>query len=333
MLAPDDAALARRDPALPGLATLLNPAAFAAALRRFLPAPAESARITYVRYKPGTSCLVGYRLEAAGEAVGRAATACRPGAADKLAKAARAGRLVLADLAVVVAFFPEDDGLPALPRLADPRLRRRLLRKVLPDRPDLWGGDVELLRYKPERRYVARLTVGGAPQAALKVYTAAGYEAATVNARAFRTCGAFRRAGRLGRSGRHCLLALEWLPGRLLNEALADPGASPGVVEAVGAALAELHAQKAPGLLPRPRTEEAASLAAVAAWLGHVCPDLADRARRLAGRLAARIGELPLADSPLHGDFYAKQVLLDGESVALLDFDEAFRGDPAHDLG
>src|SRR5919201_2297370 len=86
MLSPADADLVRRDPALPGLALLLDPGAFAAALRRAAPRlGAEETRITYVRYKPGTSCLVGYRLVAAGRDTAVSAAAYRPDAHDKLA--------------------------------------------------------------------------------------------------------------------------------------------------------------------------------------------------------------------------------------------------------
>jgi aminoglycoside phosphotransferase (APT) family kinase protein len=41
----------------------------------------------------------------------------------------------------------------------------------------------------------------------------------------------------------------------------------------------------------------------------------------------------PPVNLPTHGDFYAKQVLLADDSVAILDLDEAVRGDPAADLG
>src|SRR5438093_582994 len=148
MLCPADTDLVRRDPALPGLALLLDPDAFAADLRQAVPGiEVEGGRITYVRYKPGTSCLVGYRL------------------------------------------------------------------------------------------------------------AAAGYEAARVGAGPFGPGGPFRRAEVLGYSDRHCLLALGWLPGRLLSEALADPAFPPGAVTPVGAALAGLHAQAPAGLPLRTREE------------------------------------------------------------------------------
>ncbi len=335
MRSPADADLARRDPALPGLATLLDRDAFVDALRPAFPAlrPA-AAHVTYVRYKPGRSCLVGYRLESDGSAVDVTATACRHDADDKLTKARNhPGRVVLDDRAVVVSVFPDDAALPALARLAVPTARRVVLEKLLPERPDLWGASVVPLRYKPERRYVAQLTVGGEPRAALKVYSPLGFDAAQAAAKAFRPGRSFRQAARLGRSARHGMLALEWLPGRLLTEALADPTFTSAGVEPVGAALAELHAQNRKALPVRVRAEEAAAFPPLADWLAHVCPGLANRAVRLAEVIAAQIAMLPTEERPLHGDFYAKQVLLGDGPVGLLDFDEAFRGDPAHDIG
>jgi aminoglycoside phosphotransferase (APT) family kinase protein len=53
----------------------------------------------------------------------------------------------------------------------------------------------------------------------------------------------------------------------------------------------------------------------------------------LARRLATYLMQQPPMLTPVHGDFYAKQVLLAGERVVILDFDSAAAGDPAYDLG
>lgn len=339
MLSSADAAVVRRDRALPGLATLLDADALVAALRACAPGMLlEMGKITYVRYKPGTSCLVGCRLRADGADVDVVARARQPWTPGKLAGGAVAGPLgpgcfQLEGEAAVVRVFPNDPKLDVLPQLADPGQRRQLLRKLLPGRPDLWDGEVQTLRYKPERRYVGRLSAAAGAQAVLKAYTPPGYEAAQRNAKAFRSRGPFRQAGRLGRSARHGLVALEWLTGRLLSEALAGPDSLCGEVRRVGATLAELHRQTSRHLPCRAREAEAAELLAVASWLGTVCPRLGRRAGDLARRLASRVAGLPPADRQLHGDFYAKQVLLREDGVAVLDFDEAVRGDPSHDLG
>ena len=58
-----DRALVRRDPGIPGLEMVLDPDSFAATLRILYPqAGVTAAEPLYVRYKPTTSCLVGYSV-------------------------------------------------------------------------------------------------------------------------------------------------------------------------------------------------------------------------------------------------------------------------------
>lgn len=343
MLSRADAAVVRRDPALPGLATVLDPDALAATLRRLLPtADSGTARSTYVRYKPGTNCLVAYQLETDGVTVDVHAKAHRPDAEDKLRKAherpARPGplgpgRMILEDQAVVISTFPNDRELKALPHLADPEERRELLRRLVADRPGLWSGTIRRLRYKPERRYVARILADDGASVALKLYDESSFDAARANEATFESRGPLQLARQVGRSKRHRLLAFEWLPGRPLDEALADPSLEAEAGTTVGAALAELHSQEPTGLAYLTRDEEAMTLLALAPEIGFVCPDLVERVRNLAERLAGRLLREPPVNGPIHGDFYAAQVLVDGDTAAILDLDRAVRGDPAADLG
>lgn len=334
MLSRADADLVRRDAAVPGLATVLDPEAFAEKFVEQVGEPIESAEVTYVRYKPRQSCLVGYRIESGGQSSDVCATAYRSDVSSKAAKAlCRPGRVPLAGLNIIVHQFPDDDKLRALPWLASPEARRRLLEKVLPKQPELWSSALEPIRYKPERRYVARLIVAGEPRAVIKAYSPSGYEAAAIHAKSFRPDSRFHLPDRMGRSNRHCLLAFDWLPGLLLTQFLGDATFDSGVLRRVGAALAGLHEQRSKKLHPRTRNDEAASFLPLASWLAAICPNLDARAHALAATLADRISQLPAADHSVHGDFYAKQIVVDNGTVGIIDFDEAFRGDPAHDLG
>src|SRR5437773_1594495 len=90
MLSAADAQFVRRDSALPGLATMLDPEAFAGALAPFMPAiDPGSARIEYVRYKPGKNCIVAYRVGVAGMDSGSptAGRRYRPGERQRLRRA------------------------------------------------------------------------------------------------------------------------------------------------------------------------------------------------------------------------------------------------------
>jgi aminoglycoside phosphotransferase (APT) family kinase protein len=344
MLSPLDADLVQRDPALPGLAIVLDPEAFVGALRRSLPdADLGAARITYVKYKPGTNCLVGYRLTVAGTIVEVYAKAYGVNAAKKLQKAHEQpgqpgalgqGRIPLDDCQVVVSAFPNDAKVRMLPSLVEAETRFRLLGELFPDRPTLWAGTVQGLVYKPERRYVARLLAEDGPQAALKLYTRPGYyEVVQRHRKPYEARAPLRLALRFGQSDRHAALAFEWLPGRLLNEAILEPQFDAHALITVGAALAQLHAQAIEGLPRLTRETEASTLLSEAAMLSLVCPHLAQRAEVLAQRMAAHLVGRPPAYRSIHGDFHARQVLLNSDTAAILDLDRAVYADPMIDLG
>src|SRR5438128_10360716 len=176
MLSLPDADLVRRDPALPGLGPVLDPARFVAALRAARPELGiEAVQVGYVHYKPGRECIVGYRLPRGERAPEPSDPRTRRGTLDLYAVAQRrerwerkhpaetqaAGggqrRVALPGEAVTVALFPEDAKLGTLGHLFEADARTRLLRDLLPRRPDLRAGPVGTLAYKPQRRYVGRL--------------------------------------------------------------------------------------------------------------------------------------------------------------------------------
>ena len=343
MLSHADASLAKRDRGIAGLALLLNPEAFVAELRAVWDrGEIDSAELGYVRYKPGTNCVAGYVIQAGGRTLQLYAKAHASDAEVKLHKArardgvageADRGRVLMEKLGVVVSVFPDDAKVRVLARLDDAEGRRRLLARVLRDRPDLTDGSIQTLAYKPERRYVGRFMPTGGPDVVLKFYADSGYPAALRNTRALESRGALRLATRTGRSKRYCVLALEWLPGRTLREELASPGARLEVVARVGEAMAEFHGQEAPKLSAQPPGAESARLRSTAETLGILCPALAERADALAGRVAARLDGSAAGPRPIHGDLYDKQVLVDGDAVAIVDLDQAALGDPRADLG
>lgn len=345
MLAPADAALACRDRAIPGLATVLDPEALRERLREAMPTARIGAlSTTYVRYKPATSCLVGFRVGENGEELTGYAKALAHGDEAKLAKVERRGRrtggrrpgaLVLDDALVGVCFFPHDPDLPAMAKVAVPSQRRELLRRMLPEHPELWEGTMTPLAYKPERRFVARLEGGEGDGAVLKLYRGdeAAFAAARSRARALRSRGALALPEPIGHSTRQHALALRWLPGRSLEAAIAEGSAGAHELAAVGAALAALHGQRGHRLAaPRPSVG-AARLLAAAESVAAVADDLGEEATALGHRLARWLVRAPRGRLPLHGDLSIDQVLLTAEGgAALIDLDEAVLGDPASDL-
>src|SRR5436190_20744274 len=203
MLSPAETDLVRRDPAVPGLAVVLDPDAFVAALRQAAPGlEVRAAHITYSRYKPRTYCRVTYRLDIAGTEVEAGVRACRP---DDLTSGSDG--ILLKEHAVVVTVFPDDLKLTQLRHLTDADERQPLLRELLPDRPDLWPGQLRCLRYRPERRYVAELRAADESRALVKCYTARAYVRGKRNAVAFQSRGPLRIAHLLGCADKRRLLA------------------------------------------------------------------------------------------------------------------------------
>jgi ABC-type transport system involved in Fe-S cluster assembly fused permease/ATPase subunit/aminoglycoside phosphotransferase (APT) family kinase protein len=338
-LSPAEEALVRRESDLPGLAVVLDPERMRSRLASLLPEAGVSAvRAVYLRYKPRTSCLVSYRVATPGGELDVHATARARFDAEKLEKARARARsdpdsrlLVLEDCAVVVSVFPEDARLPGLRCLDAPETRQRLRRKLLGG--DVPPGAVTRLRYKPERRFVGRLSGANGPPVLLKVYAAAEFDRALTSSLLFQGQPGLRVPRCLGILATKGVIGLEWIGGRPLGEALLAGEAGGGETREAGAALAHVHGQPPPRLPVRTREAYAERLRFMAQALGFLLPDTGARAEELARELSARIVALPPCGRPIHGDFHAGQVLVAEGGPALIDFDEAVLGDPGADLG
>jgi ATP-binding cassette, subfamily B, bacterial len=339
----DDTSLVQRDPYLPGLAVALDPEALVSELRKCLPDfEFQMVKSTYVRYKPRTSCLIAYELQVAGKIAPIYIKIYSPASEIKLHNARqkptrpwqlRPSHVVLEHLSMVVFFFPYDAKVTALPILANPQFRQPLLQRLLPNCPEFWECKVQSIAYKPERRYVARLLTESGKKAIIKLHSEAGYEGARNKADALESSSILRIGRQLAHSNRHSIMVSEWLNGQLLSDIVAMAKPDLHAVANVGAALAELHMQGGGKLPILSRQAEAGRLLEATSSLGVLCPDLTRRAHHLTQFLVEQLIQLPTRKRPIHGDFYAKQVILDGDRVALLDLDEAVRGDPADDLG
>ncbi|UCH47063.1 MAG: phosphotransferase [Betaproteobacteria bacterium] len=351
MLSRADSKLVGREHSMPGLATVLDAEALAAAWRAKDPAIGiERLSPYYAHYKPGTRCLVGFRISKAdcpGELLCYAA-AYGPDAASKLPKAremaqgksslAHNSMVILEDIDTVVYTFPADRRLKGLERLASPQPRGNMLRRLLYKQPDYAEATLQTLRYKPERRYVARLDTPEGRRAVVKFYDAPGYRTALHAVQAFASAGASHLAPCTGHLDTHRVLAFDWQPGSTLQTLLSGPDTADNqrtqALELAGAALAGLHAQR-PGNLPR-RTRDTvrARLRAQAGTIGQLCPELNAVAASLAQDLAVRLDHTPFLPAALHGDFNAEQILIDNDGRAtILDLDWAHLGDPAADFG
>ena len=328
MLSKADQAVVARDPQLPGLALLLDEERTLAAARREWPADELlSLRCSYLRYKPGISCLAGYAAETESGPRWFHAKVRATGNADGDAGPSPVeGELTLRR-------FPSDRELRGLAGFLEPDRRHKLLRKMLPAEPQFWSASVETLRYKPERRWVGRITNAAGEQALVKLYEQRDFRSALQGVSAFVGREHLMIARRRGRSKRHRIIVTDWINGAPLDGVIRDGSLSAGDAGQVGKALAELHRQTGRRLPVVGREQEAVQVLAAVSNLHHLRPDLADAGVALALRVCSELVRPGVGLVPIHGDFSADQVIWGPDGIAIVDLDRACWGDPLADLG
>ena len=225
-LSPADEALVRREAELPGLGLVLDPERVRTRLASLWPETGVSAvRAVYARHKPRTSCIVSYRVATNGGEIDVYATARGRSDAEKLEKArlrARSNRgptvFVLEDCAVVISVFPDDPRLPGLRWLDSPENRQGLRQRLLGG--EVPPGALTRLRYKPERRWVGCLSGGNAPPIFLKVYAEQEFENGLRGSLLVSSEPTVRIPRPLGMKATKGVVALEWIAGSPLCDAL-----------------------------------------------------------------------------------------------------------------
>ncbi|MCU0905896.1 MAG: aminoglycoside phosphotransferase family protein [Rhodobacteraceae bacterium] len=312
MLSPPNSALVARDPALPGLGLMLDPAALAATLGT------ASVSLRHLRYKPGTSCSA-----AAVTADGRwlRLRALTP------ARFAEKGhpRDGATGAACLVVAPPEGDrDVPGLRRFWPDGARPRALAGLFGEH-HLAQARLVPLSHRVGRRLVARLDhpLGAA---LLKLHAPERFAQAQAGA----LWGALHGHGALVRAcAKDLAVVTRWQPGRVLT---AD--ADPQDLAAAGAALARVHDAPMALPFPRTRTDEIAGLTRTLADAALLVPEAAGRLDSLARRLTAALSATPAEPGPIHGDFSADQVVIAPDGGAcLIDWDRAGTGDRGADLG
>jgi Phosphotransferase enzyme family len=275
-------------------------------------------------YRPGRWLAVCFRTGAVERSSGRPLTPtvtveCRAGAPDALWA------------------FPDDPALSGLPAAADgDRVRRRL-------RPAPAVLEVEPLRYRPRRRAVLRYRIPEAGPTARgrvlfgKVVTPARGRRLLDLADALRSSG-LRLALPAGRIAPGALL-LPCLPGRTLRDLLLTGQPVPAPDRVVGLT-EELHRRASPLLASgrvgdrtaqRLRIDPGTALCA-AQVVARLLPEQGCAAGRVAEAVNGWVEESePSEEWVVHGDLYENQVLVDGDTLGLIDLDDLGRGDPLLD--
>jgi len=268
----------------------------------------------------------------------------------KLAPAARGeavscGARLVPDLDMIVWKFPDDPRLPQLRALA----HRDRVAGYLPYESLPFSGPeairdikIEVVRYRPEQRCILRYDIGyGADGDRLvlfaKVFSDATGEQVLERMRhchaAARTLGV-RVARPLGYSAQQRTVWQEELSGAPLTAALSAARTCRAPLAAIGRCMARLHRADLPMTQSLTRESRLADARKKARKLGQALPELAGALADLIGRAQAELALLaPAHEAVIHGDMHFDQLrLADNGALALFDFDEWTRGDPAQDL-
>ncbi len=344
MLAPSDALLIERDPSVPALKLLLDDEALRAVLADHLPQmELVGTHTEYLRYKPGVSCLARIRLQTATHVSSAYAVAYHRHAHDKLLKAAMVcdsastTPIRIHDHSIVVFPFPLDRRLPALRRFVNPSSLDELLRRAAPQLLEKAGSEnvqFTTLRYKPERRFVAQVAVGGRPLAVLKIYSDTAYALARRAAKTICGSAGLSHARCIGHSDRHATLLFRWIDGPLLSELSTDVAQAEQLFCQAAGVLRSLHARRGQKLHLEPMTAIVRRLRDTEAVLKWIDERSAADVRTICDLLAQRLlEEDEFRPAVIHGDLHLKQFVVGPDGPKLLDFDRARRADPAEDLG
>ena len=343
MYLPADQQLIDRETGVSSFRTLIDPERFLRWFNQLTNGSSwQSARLTYLRYKPNQSCLAGYVVQSKHEEQFIHATGYSAELTHKTDKAEllpnisgpeSPGALIDPDMGVAVYQFPYDRKLRPLRRVVDPKLLARMLRR-LSIRTKTRSIAFEHLVYKPQRRFVGKVNISGEPKASLKIYAKTDFDAILHRANRTSSGSLFQAPRVFGASLRHQAIAYEWLPGQPLADVILNGSADRliSVTRKVGRGLAEMHAGH-PSFRQTTPHDDVSLIQERAAYTRWLLPNMASRLEGLIERLTAGLFSMPVMSFPSHGDFYAKQILIHDDGIGLIDFDEAVNADPARDLG
>ena len=214
------------------------------------------------------------------------------------------------------ALIARDPALPGLALLLDDHALSAALAAQL---PGLKTARVTYLRYKPERRLVARLD-----EQLLRYTTASDYSATRHAIQIGAACGG---APLTACDDTQHLLQTAWLPG----DALSTPTSAE--LRQTGALLATLHRAPVPADLP-PRGDENTALAQTLATIQTISPAHSARVRALIQRTADGLARTYSVPCHNHGDLSPDQTLREADgNLRLIDWDNTCLAAPESDLG
>lgn len=258
--------------------------------------------------------------------------------------AAFEGARLVPELDMIVWNFPDDPKLRQLSELLDAmRVVQHLPYGSLPfDQNGIVDLKISVVRYRPEQRCILRYDIEyGAHRERCVLYAKVFSDdnGEQVFSRIQRCYAAADSMGvRIARPlGYAPAVRTVWqaeLRGKPLVAAH-ETVESDGSIEAIGHCLAKLHSADLPMQKAVTRAARLGDATKKSRKLTQMLPELDADLARLIARAEAELAKLqPVPEAVIHGDVHFGQFLIaEGGGLALFDFDEWSRGDPAQDLG
>ncbi|ROV56397.1 phosphotransferase family protein [Neisseria chenwenguii] len=345
MLTEADKHIIEKDTQLPGLAVLLDEEVLLEKLKALEPFKnAVHAEIQYLRYKPATSCACTLRIELSDGSISfyyaKALTRERFEKSwnrSSRKKAVEEGD-PFAPQAVFDAFImllhpAYDREIGHLKWLVCKKHRRHILKacSLLYSEED--EPDIKILRYKPERRLVARVSSKGQPLAIIRSGTPDEFTKMLIgNAFGVSHGGVLL----MGADGASCTLATKWQKGESLCP---EEGIPPDeeLTQELGRKLSRIHAATYKHPTVYGISDEIKSLHGVINTFKHILPFQTAWFERLVAATEQGLSALPERFTLIHGDFSLDQVIQrksrNGETkLHILDWDRSAYGHPLMDL-
>ncbi len=341
MLASDMRAIASKDTFLPGLEVILDGDSMRSFLTEHaLQEPSPRLDLQYIRYKPMRRALSLWNV-AASEGPSRClvVSACNATSWRKAEETGRTQRILsqggwtCSKGQLLAEWFPFDHCLKSVAKLYDPSSQQKLLQRVLGDRAS-GALVVRTLSYKPGKRFVAKV-FNEAGVYVLKCYHRDTFQRSLDHAQQAIQSGLWS-SELIGASPKDRVLAMRWMDGTTLDECLLSPKFPAACVEQVGWSLADWQCRAdrcQPLGLTRHEGHSLDRLHELGADLTWLIPEWKERLDSLVTRMWQGLECHPIKQGVIHGDFYAKQIVVHHGEYQWIDFDEMSLGDPYQDVG
>ncbi len=322
----------------------------------------------YVRYKPATNCIVSYTVE------------CRHGNNWDTSKLMFYGKcftpedfavaiekvnthrwdecsflkpvILLPEVNVIFYVFPNDCEMKGLPTVTDARKISRILHDIDDFLPrSCWRISdkrlkIEVIRYKPEKRAVVKITSRAVNR---KDHTKRSFSVYLRTYSDDRGKSIYYTMKDLHRTieahlevkvpraltyvSEKRFLLTEGLGGTPFIELMRAPDRLNSIIKAAGA-LAVLHQIKGVKISARSSKDLMTDAGATGETVNQIVPELADNIRSILNKLQS-LNSSAGEDKAcfVHGDFHCGQMLIQDSVTAVLDFDRSFFGEPLVDVG